>query len=138
VREAIAVPCLRKDFIIDKTQIYEACVAGADAILLIVAALRQRQLAELYQAAEICQLDALVEVHTFEELDRALEVGARIIGINNRDLTTLQVDLETTEKISEEVPGRRDSRQRKWIEDSGGRPARVQPADAMRSWWGNR
>jgi len=104
VREAIAVPCLRKDFIIDKTQIYEACVAGADAILLIVAALQQRQLAELYQAAEICQLDALVEVHTFEELDRALEVGARIIGINNRDLTTLQVDLETTEKISEEVP----------------------------------
>jgi indole-3-glycerol phosphate synthase len=104
VREAISLPCLRKDFIIDKTQIFEACVAGADAILLIVAALEQPRLEELYEAAELCQLDALVEVHTFEELDRALDLGARIIGVNNRDLTTLQVDLQTTEKISEEVP----------------------------------
>jgi len=98
------LPCLRKDFTIHEVQIYEAAVAGADAILLIVAALDDERLRQLYHTAEICQVDALVEVHTLEELDRALELGARLIGINNRDLTTFEVHLETTERLSEEVP----------------------------------
>lgn len=104
VREAISLPVLRKDFIIHDAQIYEASVAGADAILLIVAALEQEQLASLYKTAELCQLDVLVEVHTQEELERALDIGAKLIGINNRNLTTFTVDLKATEEISEEVP----------------------------------
>jgi len=104
VRDAIGLPILRKDFTIHEAQIYEAAVAGADAILLIVAALDDRTLRRLFAAAESCQLDALVEVHTFEEMDRALEIGARLIGINNRDLTTFKVDLGTTERLSEEAP----------------------------------
>jgi indole-3-glycerol phosphate synthase len=104
VRSAVGLPCLRKDFIIHGVQIHEACVAGADAILLIVAALEQAQLAELHRSAEACQLDVLVEVHTLDELERALEVGARIIGINNRNLSTFEVDLRVTEELSEEVP----------------------------------
>lgn len=104
VRAAIPLPVLRKDFMIHEAQIYEACVAGADAILLIVAALEQERLAALYREAELCQLDVLVEVHTREELERALEIGAELIGINNRNLTTFEVDLSATEEISEEVP----------------------------------
>jgi indole-3-glycerol phosphate synthase len=104
VREAIALPVLRKDFTIHDVQIYEAAVAGADCILLIVAALEQPHLESLYRTAELCQLDALVEVHTREELDRALDLGAKFIGINNRNLHTFEVDLNTTEELSEEVP----------------------------------
>jgi len=104
VRRAITLPCLRKDFVIDETQIFEAAVAGADAVLLIVAALDDGQLATLFRTAEMCQLDALVEVHTQDELDRALDIGARIIGVNNRNLATFEVDLSTTETLSEEVP----------------------------------
>lgn len=104
VRSAIGLPCLRKDFMLHDVQIYEAAVAGADAILLIVAALEQRELEALSKTAEICQLDVLVEVHTREELDRAIDLGATLIGINNRNLTTFEVDLATTEELSEEVP----------------------------------
>ncbi len=104
VRESIRLPCLRKDFTVHEVQIYEASVAGADAVLLIVAALEQERLEALYRTAERCQLDVLVEVHSMEELDRALDIGARIIGINNRNLTTFEVDLGATESISEEVP----------------------------------
>jgi len=104
VRRAITLPCLRKDFVIDETQIFEAAVAGADAVLLIVAALDDGKLATLFRTAEMCQLDALVEVHTQDELDRALDIGARIIGVNNRNLATFEVDLSTTETLSEEVP----------------------------------
>jgi indole-3-glycerol phosphate synthase len=104
VRSAIALPCLRKDFILHDVQIFEAAVAGADAILLIVAALEQSELEALNKTAESCQLDVLVEVHTREELDRALDLGARLIGINNRNLTTFEVDLATTEELSEDVP----------------------------------
>ena len=104
VRGEITLPCLRKDFVIDETQIFEATVAGADAVLLIVAALDDGQLATLFRTVEMCQLDALVEVHTQDELDRALDIGARIIGINNRNLATFEVDLSTTETLSEEVP----------------------------------
>ena len=104
VRAAVGLPCLRKDFMLHEVQIFEAAVAGADAILLIVAALEQRELEALNKTAEACQLDVLVEVHTREELDRALDLGANLIGINNRNLTTFEVDLATTEELSEEVP----------------------------------
>ncbi|MDB6148893.1 MAG: Indole-3-glycerol phosphate synthase [Chthoniobacter sp.] len=104
IRAEIGLPCLRKDFIIHDVQIYEAAVAGADCILLIVAALDQPALAALHATAEACQMDVLVEVHTAEEVDRALEVGARLIGINNRNLTTFEVDLATTETLSEDIP----------------------------------
>jgi len=104
IREAVSLPLLRKDFILHEVQIHEASIAGADAILLIVAALKQDRLKALFDEAATCQLDALVEVHTQEELDRALELGASLIGINNRNLVTFEVDLETTEMLSEEVP----------------------------------
>ena len=104
VRKAIGLPVLRKDFILHEAQIFEAAVAGADAILLIVAALEQRDLARLHETAVTLGLDVLVEVHTLEELDRALDCGARLVGINNRNLTTFEVDLHTTEILSEEVP----------------------------------
>jgi len=104
IREAVAQPLLRKDFIIDSLQITEAAAAGADAILLIVAALEQDQLIALLETAATYQLDALVEVHTFQELDRALETEARVIGINNRNLATFEIDLAVTERLSEEVP----------------------------------
>src|SRR4051812_23254141 len=104
IRAAVPQPLLRKDFILDEIQIMEAAAAGADAILLIVAALPQERLKALLDRAEEYQLDALVEVHTLEEMDRALETEARIIGINNRDLGTFEVDLGVTEKLSEEVP----------------------------------
>ena len=104
IRDAVDLPILRKDFVLDEVQIYEASAAGADAILLIVAALAQDDLVRLLDVAAACQLDALVEVHTLEELDRALETDARIIGINNRNLATFQVDLATTETLSEQVP----------------------------------
>lgn len=104
IRKAVQVPLLRKDFILDEVQIVEAAAAGADAILLIVAALDDEQLKRLLDVAATYQLDALVEVHTLRELDRALETDAQIIGINNRNLATFEVDLSVTEEISEQVP----------------------------------
>lgn len=103
IRQQVACPVLRKDFIVHEAQIYEAAVAGADAILLIVAALTQEELIHLLDCAHKVQLDVLVEVHDREELERALETEARIIGINNRNLKTFVVDLATTEILSEEV-----------------------------------
>jgi indole-3-glycerol phosphate synthase len=104
IRAVTSVPLLRKDFIIDDLQIWEASVAGADAILLIVAALGQDDLKRLLETAAACMLDVLVEVHDREELDRALETDARIIGVNNRNLKTFEVHLETTGELGEEVP----------------------------------
>jgi len=104
IREAIALPCLRKDFIVHEVQIFEASVAGADAILLIVAALDDPTLKHLLEIAALCQLEPLVEVHTMWELDRALDHDVKLIGINNRNLTTFEVDLATTELLSEQVP----------------------------------
>ncbi len=82
-------------------------VAGADAVLLIVAALEQAELTHLLQVASDCQLDVLVEVHDLEEMDRALDTDARIIGINNRNLKTFEVSLQNTETLSQEVTGDR-------------------------------
>ncbi len=104
IREATTIPVLRKDFIIHEVQIYEAAVSGADAVLLIVAALSQEDLLHLLAEAETCQLDVLVEVHDAEEMERALDTPATLIGINNRNLRTFEVDLSTTERLSEDVP----------------------------------
>jgi len=104
VRRAVSLPLLRKDFILDELQIAESAAAGADAILLIVAALDQKELVDLCKAAANYQLETLVEVHTMEELDRAVDAKVKIIGINNRDLATFDVDLNVTEKLSAQVP----------------------------------
>ena len=95
VRAAVSTPILRKDFFVDEYQILEAHAAGADAILLIVAALDDATLARLHAAAEARGLAALVEVHTAEELARAQQAGARLIGVNSRNLKTLTVSLDT-------------------------------------------
>ena len=97
-------PLLRKDFTIHEVQIHEASVSGADAILLIVAALDDATLRHLYDEAKSLMLDVLVEVHDMREMERALELGADLIGINNRNLKTFEVDLATTEELAEEVP----------------------------------
>jgi indole-3-glycerol phosphate synthase len=97
-------PLLRKDFTIHPLQIHEAVIAGADAILLIVAALDDDQLRRLHDEARAFQLDVLVEVHDLREMERALELGADLIGINNRNLKTFQIDLATTEQLAEEAP----------------------------------
>jgi indole-3-glycerol phosphate synthase len=104
IRSQVGLPILRKDFIVHELQIYQSVVAGADAILLIVAALEQEQLKKLYEIARGCQLDVLVEVHDLAEMDRALDLGVDIIGINNRNLNTFQVSLETTAELAEEIP----------------------------------
>lgn len=103
IREEVDLPLLRKDFIIHEVQVYEAVVAGADAILLIVGALEQDELVHLLDVAHNYQLDVLVEVHDLEEMERALATEARIIGVNNRNLRTFEVDLGTTEALSEEA-----------------------------------
>ena len=121
-RSSTNLPLLRKDFIIDPIQIFEAAIAGADAVLLIVAALDDASLKELRSLAEDeLRLDALVEVHTTEELRRALNAGARIIGVNNRDLRTFQISLKTSERLIAEVP-----RDRILISESG-----LQSADSL-------
>ncbi len=97
VRQAISLPILRKDFIFDEYQVYESAAAGADAILLIVAALNDEELGRLRRIAEDeLGMDALVEVHTREEMARAVSSAANLIGVNNRDLATFDVSLETS------------------------------------------
>jgi indole-3-glycerol phosphate synthase len=104
VRRAVSLPLLRKDFILEEIQIAESAANGADAILLIVAALEQKRLVDLLHAVAMYQLDALVEVHTRDELNRALDARAKIIGINNRNLATFDVDLAVTEELCRDVP----------------------------------
>jgi indole-3-glycerol phosphate synthase len=103
-RAASTLPILRKDFIVDRYQVYEASAAGADAILLIVAALTPNELAELHSLAGELELAALVEVHDEAELQAAAAVGALLIGINNRDLTTLEVDRRRTFELQAAAP----------------------------------
>jgi indole-3-glycerol phosphate synthase len=98
-RGAVELPCLRKDFLVDPYQVEEARAWGADAVLLIVAAVSGTQGHELLAAAAAAGLDVLVEVHTAPELEWACDVGARLIGVNNRDLATFAVRLETTERL---------------------------------------
>jgi indole-3-glycerol phosphate synthase len=102
---AAALPILRKDFVVDAYQVYESAAAGADAILLIVAALSRDELAALHREALALDLDVVVEVHDEPELSRALEVvEADVIGINNRDLTDFSVDVERTYELLADVP----------------------------------
>lgn len=104
VRGAVDVPLLRKDFVVSEYQLLEARAAGADAVLLIVAALAQARLAALHARATALGLDVLVEVHDAAELDRALAIGARIVGVNNRNLRTLEVDVASSEALIQRMP----------------------------------
>jgi indole-3-glycerol phosphate synthase len=101
---AVAIPCLRKDFIVDEFQIFEARANSADAVLLIVAALSQSELIALSRNARAHGLDALCEVHDENELQRALDSGCDLIGVNSRDLRTFQVDLDTALRVAEKLP----------------------------------
>jgi len=103
--ETTAIPCLRKDFIVDEFQLLEARAYRADAILLIVAALKPSELTSLHQRARELQLDVLCEVHDVAELECALDAGCEIIGVNNRNLHTFRVDLNTSLHLAKRIPG---------------------------------
>jgi len=104
-KAAVDLPVLRKDFVFDEDQVYESAAAGADAILLIVAALDDQALTDLRRLAEDeLGLDALVEVHTSDEMKRAVGCGAKLIGVNNRDLRTFEVTLETSLALARDAP----------------------------------
>ncbi len=106
-RDVTPLPVLRKDFMIDPWQVFESRILGADAILIIVAALDDKTAEDIFDAAvELC-MDALVEVHDEAELDRALALDAHLIGVNNRSLTTFETDLAVTERLAPRVPGDR-------------------------------
>ena len=106
-RDACALPVLRKDFIVDAYQLYEARVLGADCVLLIAAALDDAQLSEYAFIADELGMDVLVEVHDIDELGRALPIPARLLGINNRNLKTFEVSLQTTLELKVAVPADR-------------------------------
>jgi indole-3-glycerol phosphate synthase len=128
-RSSTNLPLLRKDFMIDPIQILEAAIAGADAVLLIASALDDLSLGELRAFAEDeLGLDALIEVHSSEELNRALNAGAKIIGVNNRDLRTFRVSLNTSERLIAKAPrdrivvsesGLQDSRSLRYLQSLG-------------------
>ena len=107
VRQAVGLPVLRKDFIVDSYQVFEARAAGADAVLLIAECLDDRMLRTLYDAIRACGMTALVELYEPENLPRVLDLGARLIGINNRDLRTFEVDLGQTERLARRIPADR-------------------------------
>lgn len=104
VRSEVKVPVLRKDFILTEAQVYESVASGADAFLLIVAALTDEELKRLYELGRTLQSDVLVEVHDMREMDRALGIDADMIGINNRNLHSFEVSLKTTEELAPEIP----------------------------------
>jgi indole-3-glycerol phosphate synthase len=104
VRAELELPLLRKDFIVSDYQLFEARAAGADAVLLIAGAVERRELQSLVLRAEDLGLDALVEVHDGRELGTALDVGAKLIGVNNRNLRTLQVDVDVSERLIRSIP----------------------------------
>ena len=104
VREVVNVPVLRKDFVVDAYQVYEARAAGADAVLLIVAALDDATLRDLYTLIRQLDMAALIEVHNAAELERALLLHLRVIGVNNRDLRTFHVTLDTTATLRPRIP----------------------------------
>src|SRR5690606_36555494 len=104
VREAVSLPILRKDFIVDEYQLLEARVAGADAVLLIVRATAPRDLRCLHERARELGLGVLVEVHDDDELPLAIDAGARVIGVNNRNLRTLAVDVDASYRLAARMP----------------------------------
>jgi len=103
-KHATTIPILRKDFMVDSYQIYEAKMLGADCILLIVAMLDDKKLQELENIALEIGLSVLIEVHNYEELQRALKLKSKLIGVNNRDLKTLKIDLNTTLELQKHIP----------------------------------
>ncbi|MDO4783927.1 MAG: indole-3-glycerol phosphate synthase TrpC [Propionibacteriaceae bacterium] len=105
VRARVGVPVLRKDFIVTDYQVYEARVHGADIVLLIVAALSDGDLARLHRLASQLGMRVLVETHTADEVSRALDAGAELVGVNNRDLTNLEVDLNHFARLAPMIPG---------------------------------
>ncbi len=119
IREAVKLPLLRKDFIIDERQILEAIEWGADAILLIVAILDDQQLCDYQALASAAGLAALVEVHDEAELDRALAANAQLIGVNNRDLKSFKVDLATTERLAQKLWASPGGREKLLVAESG-------------------
>jgi indole-3-glycerol phosphate synthase len=104
-RQAVPLPVLRKDFTVDPLHVVQAAAHGADAILLIAAILTEGELRDLRELAERYRMDALVEVHDGDELESAISSGASIIGVNNRDLRTFQVTLDTSLRLAERIPG---------------------------------
>ena len=104
IAETVSLPCLRKDFTVDEYMIYEAKLLGASAVLLICSILSSRQLREYLQICETLGLSALVETHDEGEIDMALEAGARIIGVNNRNLRNFSVDMENSRRLREQIP----------------------------------
>ena len=104
IRKSVSLPLLRKDFILDEYQLYEAKVFGADAVLLIAAVLDKNQLTEYMELSKEIGLENLVEVHSFKDLEKAMYCEAEIIGINNRDLQTFEVSLKTTLDMAKEIP----------------------------------
>ena len=104
IAETVSLPCLRKDFTVDEYMIYEAKLLGASAVLLICSILSSRQLREYLQICETLGLSALVETHDEGEVDMALEAGARIIGVNNRNLRDFSVDTENSRRLREQIP----------------------------------
>ena len=119
IRDAVGLPLLRKDFIVDARQIRESIEWGADAILLIVAILNDEKLKEFHSLAKGAGLSVLVEVHNDSELDKALAVGADLIGVNNRDLKTFNVDLATTERLALRLRRGADDELRLLVSESG-------------------
>lgn len=107
IRETVSLPLLRKDFICDSYQIYEARAAGADAVLLIAAMLELNQLREFHAVAQELNLDVLLEVHDEAELEKALATDCRLIGVNNRNLRTFEMDLGTTRRLAQLLPADR-------------------------------
>ena len=147
IRGAVQLPLLRKDFIIDERQILEAVEWGADAILLIVAILSDAQLKHFHELATGAGLAALVEVHDEAELDRALNAGAELIGVNNRNLKTFKVDLATTERLAARMSSRNSNTQhatplRSWWPKAASIPGRMSSgwrgAAHKPSWWASR
>ena len=104
VRKAVDIPILRKDFMVSEYQFYEARAHGADVVLLIVAALSQNQLDDYYQLSKELGMKALVEVHTHDELERALEISPEIVGVNSRNLKTLEVDTQAFSQLIPQIP----------------------------------
>lgn len=104
VRRSVSIPVLRKDFLLDPYQVYESRANGADAVLLIVAILTPKELKDLYNLTRKLEMEALVEIHDEAELETALDAGAEIIGINNRNLKTFEVTLDTTVNLVKKIP----------------------------------
>lgn len=119
IRKISPLPILRKDFIIEEYQIYEAKVIGADAILLIAAILQDKNMKQLYELAYSLGLDVLVEVHNEEEMERAIGLGAKIIGVNNRDLRDFTISLDTTKRLITFLEKQTDGKRPVFVSESG-------------------